>query len=59
MKNIVDRLAVWGKTVGNALVAVFALVVGTTTSSAADWTDANNVNYSALKSIHRQGAGAV
>ena len=58
MKSIVDGMVAEGKTVRNALVAVFALVVGAAMPLfAADWTDANNVTYTALKSINGGGSG--
>ena len=60
MKSIVDGMVMEGKTVRNALVAVFALVVGAAMPSlAADWTDANNVTYTALKSINGGGSGYI
>ena len=58
MKSIIDRMSMGGKTVGYALVAVFTLVVGAALPSfAADWTDANNVTYTALKSLKGNGDG--
>ena len=60
MKSIIDRMVVKGKAVRNALVAVFALVVGAAMPSfAADWTDANNATYTALKSINGGGSGYI
>ena len=60
MKSIVDRVVVKGKAVRNALVAVFALVVGAAMPSfAADWTDANDITYTALKSINGNGSGVI
>ena len=60
MKSIVDGMVVEGKTVRNALVAVFALVVGAAMPAfAADWTDANNATYTALKSINGGGSGYI
>ena len=57
-KSIVDGMVVEGKTVRNALVAVFALVMGGVMPSfASDWTDADNVSYTALKSINGGGNG--
>ena len=58
MENAVDRMVVDGKAVRNALVAVFALVVGAAMPSfAADWTDATNGTYTALKAIKGNGDG--
>ena len=60
MKSIIDRMVAKGKAVRNALVAVFALVVGAAMPSfAADWTDANNATYTALKSINGGGSGYI
>jgi len=60
MENAVVRMVAGGKTARNALVAVFALVVGAAMPSfAADWTDANSVTYTALESINGNGSGLI
>ena len=60
MENAIDSMVVDGKTVRNALVAVFFFFFGAAMPSfAADWTDANDITYTALKSINGGGSGLI